>query len=141
MSLFSPGDVDLLWVVEEGNEGDKNIKLPGWEFVEDGSLEEFRKLEAHLFTFEVGDGKLERTGKEWSPSFKLCPYLSAADWFPRGPAVLPVPEPMMDVKAAARADWKLGSDVIALVAAAIVSAGRDCCVEEFRILFFCKQDW
>lgn len=45
----------------------------------------------------------------------------------------PAPEPMMDVRAAANADWKLGSDVIALVAAAMVSAGRDCCAEEFNI--------
>lgn len=41
-------------------------------------------------------------------------------------ALLPVPVPMIEVRAAAKADWKLGSAVIALVAAAMVSADRDC---------------
>lgn len=102
-------------------------------------MEELRKVEAHSFTAEADDGKLERIGKDRSFSFKLWPDVSAAVWLPRAPALLPVLEPMMDLRAAASADWKLGSDVIALVAAARVSAGRDCCVEEFNtVLFFCK---
>nr|GMC69722.1 hypothetical protein Iba_chr03aCG9220 [Ipomoea batatas] len=35
---------------------------------------------------------------------------------------------MIDERAAANADWKFGSEVIAFVAAAMVSCGRDCWV-------------
>jgi hypothetical protein len=75
MSLLSPGDVDALLGAENGNEGGRNIKLPGGEFVE---CVLFKKLDAH-----------------------------------------PFPVPMIVVSAAARADWKLGSAVIAFVAAAM----------------------
>lgn len=71
------------------------------------------KLGAHLFAFEVG-GKLDRMGKALD--------FSTALWL-----VAPPPEPpIMEVRAAARTFWKLGSDVIAFVAAAMVS-GPKCC--------------
>lgn len=39
--------------------------------------------------------------------------------------MLPFPPPMIELRAAANAEWKFGSDVIALVAAAIVSSRGD----------------
>lgn len=43
---------------------------------------------------------------------------------------------MIDERAAANADWKLGSEVIALVAAASVSDGKECWLG-FEMVF-CK---
>lgn len=75
------------------------------------------KFGAH-FAFEV-DGKLDKIGKELVDFSGVVEELA----------------PLMIVeRAAANADWKLGSDVIALVAAASVSDGKECC----WLGFFCK---
>lgn len=92
-----------------------------------------------MLTFEEADGKLERTGKD-SIVFIFRAGISDEVWFVSAPEEETLPaEPMMDVRAAANADWKLGSEVIALVAAAMVSDGRFCCVE-LRMVFW-RYDW
>lgn len=85
--------------------------------MEGGDL--FRKLGAHLFAFGEVDGKLDSTGKA-SPF--LIVDLSIMFWSANVLELLFVaaPEPMIELRAAANADWKLGSDVIA----AMVFGGR-----------------
>lgn len=119
--------------VENGNEEEedcaKNTKLllfPGCcelLFAEE-EVGLFKKLDEHLFGFEL-DGRLDKTGNG-SETLKLWPGLFSIPVFP-----------MIEVRAAANAEWKLGSDVIAFVAAAIVSGGKEDCVG-IMLLFFCK---
>lgn len=115
-TLLSLGEVDLpLLDVENGNEEEdcaKKTKLlfPGCcvLFAEAEEVGLFEKLDEHLFGFEV-DGRLDKIGNG-SVTFNLFS--------------IPV-FPMIEVRAAANAEWKFGSDVIALVAAAIVSGGKE----------------
>lgn len=132
-NLLSLGEVDLPLGDENGNEEEdcsKNTKLlfPGCCVLLFAGAEEFglfKKLAEHLFGFEL-DGRLDNTGNA-SVTFKLWPDLFST----------PVVFPMIEERAAANTEWKFGSDVIALVAAAIVSGGKDDCVG-ILWLFFCK---
>jgi hypothetical protein len=61
LSLLSPppGDAEALLVVENGKEGDSNIKLPVCAFV--GAVL-FKKLEAQPLTLELEGNELAETG-------------------------------------------------------------------------------
>ncbi|KAK4427253.1 hypothetical protein Salat_1494200 [Sesamum alatum] len=132
--MLSPGELDLLFEFDDnGNKGERNVDPPSCELVDDDDFS--RKPGEHFFTLVVDDGKLDSIGKV-SLDFTLCLDFSTKFWFPIVLLIVP-PEPMIDERAAANADWKLGSNVIALVAAAMVSGARVCWLG-FMAIFFCK---
>ena len=129
LSIWSPGDPEALLGLERGKGGWRNIKaVPGCVLAADL----FKKLDAQPLTFVEDEGNAEEDEGNSSPHFIFWLRFSPAPpWFPW----VVLPEPIIVVSAAAKADWKLGSAVITFVAAAMVS-GRECCGGEIGTLLF-----